>query len=102
MNLDLFLHTGDAALDTVELSVGGFDLLVHQLLALLLDAFAGLHQLLEIVDALGAGLGVGTQASQPDLAGVELDVSEDGGLAFYFLDFLLDGYFGHGAPHAEW
>lgn len=52
LNFDLAFNTGDIAIDRLldrfDLAVGGFYLLVDQLLAFAFDAFTGLNQLLEV------------------------------------------------------
>ena len=72
LNFDLALDAGDVAvdrlLDRFDLAVGGFYLLVDQFLAFAFDAFTGLDQFLEVLGPLGTRLGIGTQASEVDLA----------------------------------
>ena len=85
----LFLHL---FLEGFDAAVGGFNLAGDQFLALFLDGFAFAYQRLEIVRTFFTGLGLGTQACQPDLMGVFLHVSSKTSGAFF--NFLC-GVLGH-------
>lgn len=86
----LALGFGDAVFHCIDLAVGRVDLLVNQLLAFLLDAFAGLDQVLEVLDAFLACLGVSAQARQPDFPRIGFYVSQRASLVL-FSSVFLDG-----------
>ncbi|MNV06324.1 hypothetical protein D3C71_966970 [compost metagenome] len=98
LNLDLAFESADFTLGFIDLGIGRFKLLSDYLFAFLFNNLTSLDQLLKVLAALLADLGVGTQACQPDLAGIGFDVAQRAGRR---VDFFLQNNFGHGAPHAQ-
>src|SRR5690606_24441181 len=79
-----------------QLAADGLELIAHQLLALLFQAFACLNQLFQVAEPFLAGLGVGAQSGEPDLTAVVTNVTQQVAAGFHG---LMDRCLGHVAPH---
>jgi hypothetical protein len=86
LNFDLAFERADFAFGFIDLGIGRFKLFSDRFFAFLFNSLTSLDQLLKVVAALLADLGVGTQACQPDLAGIGFDVAQGGGrcVDFFF------------------
>ncbi|MNE68469.1 hypothetical protein D3C80_1641370 [compost metagenome] len=108
LNFDLAAYATDFLGRFVDLVVGCIELLVDALLATLLDAFAGLDQLIEVVGAFLAHTRIGADARQPDLARVAAHLAQRTRGVVLF----LHSHFGHalylmlmsggGTAHGGW
>ena len=98
LNFYTTFDSRDITLYLVHLTVGGIELFNSNFFTFTFNMLAGLNQLFEILAALTSNLGIGTQARQPNLAGISFNVTQGSGMG---VDFFLQDNFGHGAPHAK-
>lgn len=76
LNFDLAFESAHFTLGFIDLGIGRFKFLSDYFFAFLFNNLTSLDQLLKVLAALLADLGVGTQACQPDLAGIGFDVAQ--------------------------
>lgn len=86
LHFNAVLETDDITLDVINLSVGCFKLFRNNFFAFLFNRLTSLDQLLNVFAAFLTDLGVGTQACQPDLAGIGFHFIHRGRLnvSFFF------------------
>ena len=98
LNFNPAFDAGEITLYLVNLTVGSIKLFNGNFFTFTFNMLPSLYQLFEVRAALVSDPGIGTQACQPDLAGIGFNLVQ--GVA-RGVDFFLQGNFGHGAPHAK-
>ncbi|ROM25778.1 hypothetical protein BK644_14245 [Pseudomonas protegens] len=98
LHFDFAFKSADIPFNAIYLTVGCFKLFSDNFFAFLFNGLTSLDQLLEVLAAFLTNFGVGPQACQPDLAGIGFDFTQSSRLG---INFFLQNYFGHGAPHAQ-